>query len=180
MQAYKVCGRRILRRPTDKSRIPIELDRKQHQSKTVDLFWQYSNVMILLRKDLSQENLTVTETLSWKMFISTATYEIVRWVIITHGRAIQHGSVRVVLAKDQNKAWFDHRPSSRGCVLRKVWEGFQQSARSPLSPRLWEKNGRKINLTKAGKGICGEPIETLFGLCTRKMSRDSDHTPPWR
>lgn len=148
MQAYKVCSRRILRRPIDKPRIPIELDRKQHQSKTVDFLWQYSGVMTLLQEDLSQAKLTVTETLSWKTFASMATCEIIPWVIITRGRTIQRGSARVVLAKDQNKARFDHQPSSHGCVLKGVWEGFQQPVRSPLSLWLWERNWRKINLTK--------------------------------
>ena len=47
---------------TDGPRIPTELDRKQHQSKTVDLPWQYSDITTLPQADLSDAKIIVTGT----------------------------------------------------------------------------------------------------------------------
>ena len=49
VQAYKVCSRSTSHHPADKPRTPTELDRKQHQSETVNLPWQYSNIITLPR-----------------------------------------------------------------------------------------------------------------------------------
>jgi len=45
----EACSQSMSPHPTDKPRTPTELDRKQYQSETVNLPWQYSNIITLPR-----------------------------------------------------------------------------------------------------------------------------------
>lgn len=122
MQAYKVRTRRISRYHTHKPRMCIELNRKQHQSKTLDFPWQYPNPTSLLRTDLSQAKSIVAKYAHLPVIIKTErTARDSR--ISRKGRVICNAT------------------RARGVRDRKGTPGSRKEERAQISPFRFNRNG---------------------------------------